>query len=334
MGDEVLHQPAILSRLAPIGKSMASMKNLHRVQRLTTILIVIGCVFVSGCRSISGSRRDQPLVSARRLSLKGAEALDRSRYDDAEVLFAEALESCPADERAHWGFAETLWKKNDQSGAIAHMLEAVRLSGSNPDYLVRLGEMYLSVGDSIKARAQAQATINQNHQNAQAWALMGNTNRHDKNWSAALEAYHRALLSKPDFPDVQLSIAEVYRQAGNPQRALATLDRVVDFHPIEHSNPELLLVRGLALADLHRKDEAIAILNRASESLNDAKPERHIQLATTQYRLGELVQARLTVGRILQSDPGNQEAQSLRQNLDSSFENLSQPQPLNNSAFR
>jgi tetratricopeptide (TPR) repeat protein len=310
------------------------MKSQHRAIHLALILIAIVVILLPGCRSMSGKRRDQPLVSARRLSLKGAEALDRARYDDAEMLFAEALESCPSDERAHWGFAETLWKRNDQDEAIQHMNEAVRLSGGNPDYLVRLGEMYLSVGDSLNARVQAQATINQNHQNPQAWALMGNSHRHDKNWSAALEAYHRALLSKPDFPEVQLSIAEVYRQAGNSQRALATLDRVVDLHPAQQTNPELLLVRGLALADLQRKDEAIAILNRASESLEVTKPDKHIQLATTQYRLGELVQARLTVGRILQADPENEEAQNLRQNLDSSFDQLSQPAKTDNAVFR
>ncbi len=278
-----------------------------------------------GCRSLSYKRREIPLVSARQLSLKGVDALDRDRTADAETLFLEALQSCPADERAHWGLAEILWTRGETASAIAHIQEAVRLSGGNPDYRLRLGQMYLDLGDSIRARTQAEAILDQDYSHAKAWALKGDCQRYERRWSEALEAYNRALLSKPDFPDVQISLADIHCQMCRPERALATLDRITDAHPTEESNSRLMLIRGLALADLERKEEAIAALNRAGESLPSGQNRQQLRVATAQYRLGELVGARMTVGRILQHDPFDSDAQKLQSELDLSFRNLVEP---------
>ncbi len=289
---------------------------------LMMLWIVWGTV---GCRVLRQRGADQQMAGARQLSLRGADALDRDRFQDAELLFSEALQCCPTDERAHWGYAQTLWQKGSKQEAIRHMQEAIRISGTDPEYMVRLGEMYLSIGDLPNAAQQAQLAISEDHRNPQAWSLLGDTHRSMKNWEQALTCYQRAMLLQPDYPEVQLATADIYRQLGRPQRALATLDRMVDLHPTEHSKPESLMVRGLALADMGHQREALAVLNRAADKMPLENVDQHVQLATAQYRLGDLVQARMSLGKALQASPAHAEAKRLQSTLDLSFEHLAQP---------
>lgn len=300
---------------------------MHWWKRAIVSHLLVGlCILGStGCRVFRGAGRETPLANARQLSLRGADALDRQRFQDAECLFSEAIQQCSQDERAHWGYAETLWQRGKRAEAIVHMQQAVQLSTRNTEYMIRLGEMQLSVNNLQAAKAQADAAIAEDHRSARAFALLGNVHRASHEWDLALESYQRALLIQPDYAEVQLSAAELYRQVGRPQRSLATLDRMVDLHPAEYGAAEGMIIRGMALADLGQKEEAISVLNRAADRLNLERPDRFLQVATAQYRLGELVQARMTLGRVLQQFPEHEEAKRLQSNLDLSFQHLATP---------
>ncbi len=282
-------------------------------------------VVCSGCRSIRDRSANQKLVQARQLSLRGTDAIQRERYQDAELLFSEALKQSSLDERAHWGYASTLWERGDKTKAIQHMEESLRLSGSNPEYAVRLGEMYLEVGDYMKARTTAESVLAANRNHAAAWALLGDTHMSEKRWSTAMECYHHALLIQADYPKVQLALAEVYRNIGKPERALAVLDRMVDLHETARHDPVALLQRGLALSDLQRHNEASEALAKASERLPPQAVDRHLQIVRAQHQIGELVSARLTLGRIRENHASNAEVQRLQSMLDMSFAHLSDP---------
>ena len=296
--------------------------------------VVFSLIFVqgAGCRSLVQQKSNSQLVAARQLSLRGAAALQRSREQDAEMLFSEALRNSPLDERAHWGYATTLWQRGDRQRAIEHMREAVRLSGRNPEYsgrnpeyVVRLGEMSLDVGDRKSARDYALGVLTINHKNADAWALLGDTHQSERDWSNAEECYNRALLERSDFPRVQLSVAEINRQMGQPKRALAILDRMTDLHASAITDPDVLLSRGIALADLDRSVEAAEALSLASERLPIDRVEKHIQLVHAQHRIGELVPARMTLGRLIASNSSHPEVIRLQSMLDMSFAHLSDP---------
>jgi len=56
-----------------------------------------------------------------------------------------------------------------------------------------------------------------------AWALRGDVQRAEGSRTEALVSYHRALCYQPQFPEVQLALADVHSQDGKPQRALATI---------------------------------------------------------------------------------------------------------------
>ena len=122
---------------------------------LMLTLLVLGSV---GCRGLRRGQRDQGLNEARYFSLRGADALQVAKVEDAEALFAEALRRCPNDERAHWGMSEIHSQRGDCQAAAFHMQEAARMSGNNPDLLVKL-EIYRGLarypGSGRKSRTGA-----------------------------------------------------------------------------------------------------------------------------------------------------------------------------------
>jgi tetratricopeptide (TPR) repeat protein len=229
------------------------------------------------------------------------------------------------DERAHWGYATTLWNRGDQAKAIEHMREAIRLSGDNPQYLVQFGEMLLTVGNYSEAESAANAVLANNHKNPTAWALRGNVHQAKREWDDARNCYQRALLIQSDYPEAQLQLAEVYRTLGKPQRSLAVLDRMVDLHNTASHDPDALLYRGLALADLNRTQEAADTLAKASERLPAEDVQKQLQIVHAQHRIGELVAARITLGRVRSNNAEIPEVARLQSMLDMSFAHLSDP---------
>ena len=301
------------------------------MSRVSSILCALSVLLVGseiGCRAFRGTPTNKPLVSARQLSLRGADALQRDRYSDAELLFSQALAQSPLDERAHWGYATTLWNRGDKEQATYHMSEALRLSGKNPEYAIRWGEMNLESGKNEQAKQIALEVLSVNRNYAQAWALLGDTHRATSEMHDALECYHRALLIRSDYPRVQFSIAELYRTTQRPERSLSTLDHMADIHPDVSDQPEHMLQRGLTFADLNRPQEATMLLAKASERLAPELWQRQIQVAETQYRLGELVQARITLGRVLATHADDAEVLRVKGNLDESFAKLAATSPI------
>jgi tetratricopeptide (TPR) repeat protein len=306
---------SLIKRGSFIGNSTDT-SMLYRTALLAGVLAIL---MFAGCRMLGNNSRNQSLVHARQLSLRGTDALHRDREQDAELLFSQALSQSTYDERAHWGYASVLWKSGDKRKALEHMNEAFRLSGQNPDYAIQLGEMHLDLGqfDSAKSLALDVLSVNRSHTNA--WALLGDVHRNQKDWPSALECYHHALLLRSDYPKAQYAIAEIYRKTGRPERALATLDHMVDLHASVSDEPEHLLLRGLAFCDLDRSKEAKELLAKCSERLASSELEKQLQIIEAQVRLADLVQARMSMGRIATDHAGHPEFQRWKNRLDSDF---------------
>jgi predicted Zn-dependent protease len=124
---------------------------------------------------------------------------------------------------------------------------------------------------------------------------------------------------------VQLSVAEIYRYMGKPQRALAALDRMTDLRSTADSDPGVLLVRGQALADLNQREEAAEVLAKASERMPSDRVDKQIELVHAQHRIGELVPARMTLGKLIAQNSADPEVMRLQSMLDMSFAHLSEP---------
>jgi tetratricopeptide (TPR) repeat protein len=277
--------------------------------------MLIAALPATGCRAFRCAKAsDESIAAARQLSLQGLDAQQRGHWERAQMLFAAAVIQCPRDERARCGYAESLWQRGDSAEAIAHMEEAVALSGHDPERLVQLGRMYRQRGDLVKAGEQARRAIAANGQLASAWALQGEVSAAQGNRSEALASLHRALSYQPEYPEVQLAIAGVYEQENRPQRALATLQSLAASYPPGQVPAEVSIRESLALRALGRHEAAARSLAEAAQRDNPPA-ELLLELARVQVHLGDEVAARMTLARALAKEPGHAACLALEEQL-------------------
>lgn len=271
---------------------------------LTLLVMVLVAKSLCGCACWGRNAKEAGVVGARQLSLKGIDALQGGKWEDAEALFADALRQNPSDERAHRHYAEVMWNRGEQKAAIHHMEESVRLSGGDPALLVQLGGMYLGREDLQAAWECSTEAIDNNAALAAAWALRGDIYRRQNKLPEALEAYHRALTEQPHFPHVQLAASEVYRRQNRPQRALGTLDSLASQCRPHEIPPELHFEKGLAYKALGRYPEAASALLLASQHPN-ASADWYFHLAEAQFLAGNTGSAHLALQESLARVPNH-----------------------------
>jgi tetratricopeptide (TPR) repeat protein len=287
------------------------------------IALILGLVGATGCHTLRSRRQTQALSDARQNSLRGAEKLQQNKLKDAGVLFAEALRNSPADERAQWGMAEVLWQEGDRDEAIQHMAEAVKISGGNPDLLVRLGEMNLQQGHLDEALSQSDLALQGQRKHSGAWALRGKVLHRRNQLEDALSCYHRSLIGQPNSPEVQLSVAEIYQTIGRPQRALGTLENMTDGQSEEQVCSKAWMLKGQALADLGESGAAKTCLRHAALCATDEETDLLLQLAESQIAAGDLAEARICLGRAFRCDPQNPNAIRIQGLLERTFQQIS-----------
>ena len=272
----------------------------------------------SGCRALRSHRTsDENIAAARHLSLQGLDAQQRGQWERAETLFAAAIVKCPSDERARFGYAESLWQRGAYQQAVEHMEEAVRLSGSDPERLVRLGQMYRAQGDLVRAGRKSEQAIAANAQSAAAWALRGQVLQAQGDRTAALTSFHRALSYQPALPEIQLAIAGIYAEEGRPQRALATLQSLAASFAPGQAPPVVLYQQGLALGALGRHQDAVNVLAQAAQ-VGEPPVELLTELARAQMLAGDAPAARQTLAVALARNPVHPGCVALARSLDAS----------------
>ena len=222
-------------------------------------------------------------------------------WNTADKLFHAALAESKTDDRAHRGLAESQWQRGERDSAIKHMEQAVRLSAGEPKLIERLGRMYLEVGRLKDANQQSLIALESARDSAPAWALRGDCLFQQEKLDDALAAYHRALALQPDFFDVQLQAAEIYRLQGRYDRLLATLDRFQE-SSLDDVPYRVDILRGIAMRELRRGPEAKRCFQlAASKNLETAEP--HLMIASLCLDNDDLAAARSAVEDANRIDP-------------------------------
>ena len=238
------------------------------------------------------------------------DAVDAGNWQRAEEFFAKAVEVCPVDERVQSRYADALWHRGSRQEALDHMKEAVRLSGGEPELVVRLGEMHLETGDLQQASQLAERVILSGRQLAGAYRLRGDVRERQGKSDEALADYHRALGMQSQYPEVQMAIAAVYYRQGRPQRALSTLQALAGSYPSGEEPAEMLYWQGLACKALGRHEQAVVHLAQA-EGRGLQSADLLYSLAEARYLAGDPAAAQLTLQRAMELEPTHPEAQRL-----------------------
>ena len=278
-------------------------------------LVGSGIAVNVGCRAITRYGESRQSIAARRLSRQGHEAMHAGQWDVAEGLFSSALELTAADDRAHWGLAESLWQRGERQAALKHMEEAVRLSASDPRLMRRLGKMYLELDRVAEADRQSIAALQADRQSADIWALRGDCLMKLGDHAGALAAYHQALALQPDYPEAQLQIAELYRMEARYDRLLATIDRLQDTIGSDGVCPcRAHLLRGIALHQLQRHGEAQRCFQDAIRT-DPMNAEPHLHLAALLLEMGDAEAAKGPLQMAIALAPQSSETEALAERI-------------------
>lgn len=291
----------INARFAPSSRSLSGIF-------VGSVLLLSLC----GCRSLCKQPVAEHVVEARTISSRGLEAMQKGDYEQAERCFAQAIKTCPVDERARCRYAELLWRRGQHAAATREMEEAVRLSAGDANLLVQLGEMHLAQRNIPRAQSEAERAIKADFHNAAAWALHGDAMQAAGNYGEALASYHRALAVQEHYPHVQLAIADVYRAQRKPQRALATLTALEDRYGPGQAPAIVLVNQGLALKELGRYDDAVETLTLAVQR-GSTLADTYCELADAQLQTGDSVNARLSIAAALEQSPQHERSLRLRE---------------------
>jgi len=285
------------------------------VRATAMLMFMCGVAHVGGCASLHKDTISEDVIMARQMSLRGFDSLEHGNMEDAEAWFANAIETNPVDERAHVQYAELLWRRDLRDDAIKHLEQSVKLSGGDPNLVVRLGELYLAQGDAVRAWQQAERAIEANRQLPCAWALRGDVRRFEGNLQEALAEYHRSLSFEGHCPHVQLALAAIYREQNRPRRALSTLDALASHYPPDEMPQDLLLEQGLALKALGRHENAATLLAQATQR-GEPSTELLFHLAEAQLLSGDTTNARLALVAALAQEPTHGPSNQLKGKID------------------
>lgn len=278
--------------------------NPRRTERRSSLLLGVALLCgLCGCHTRAVKSTSHDMVASRQIALRGMEAAQRGDSATAEMYFSSAIQVCAEHDRAHAGYANTLWRRGARDLAIGHMEQAVRLSGGDPELLVSLGRMHLEQAELEAAMHRAEQALRSHRDLSIAWVLKGDIQREQADLDAALGSYHRALSLQENCCEAQLAVADIYLTQGRPQRALATLESLASRHLSGQVPAEVLRRQGMAQKALGRFDEAARSFVAAG--LPGVDSDWTGELAEAQLLAGELSAARLTVAEGMRHAPDN-----------------------------
>jgi tetratricopeptide (TPR) repeat protein len=258
----------------------------------------------AGCHAFPKAPTTRSAGAARQFAQQGLAAMERSDWTNAEKLLFKAVEACPADVEARRNYAETLWHRGAYAAAIAQLEEARRVATQDAALAVRVGELYLNLNRLDKARLAADQALDLDPKFAPAWALRGRVLELNNQPRAALADYQRALGYDPANVDLQLRLAESYRQTGSPSRALAALQNLLEVYPPGEEPQNALYLQGLALSALGRFNEAADSYARAC-GRGAPTAELLCRLGEAQWMAGRPSEAGASVQQALALEPAH-----------------------------
>lgn len=287
-----------------------------RSPRLLTLVVTLVALSAAGCQlGRSSGPVPEELVTSRKFSQQGVEAIQREQWDEAQQTLAKAVQACPVNAEARRSYAETLWHAGRQRDAIGQMIEASRLSPDDALLHTRIAEMQLAVGQTEAAQAQIDQALNLDPKLPVAWAVRGRVFRAAGQPQRALADYHRALGYAPDDRPILLETAQLYRELDQPQRALAVLHNLLDTYSPGEEPQAVLVATGSAYYAVGRHDDAAQNFATAL-SRGPPSPELLYLLAESHAARGHTAEATAAARQALALDPRHQPSLELLQKLE------------------
>jgi tetratricopeptide (TPR) repeat protein len=231
---------------------------------------------------------------------------------EAERLAKEVLQKDPNNIEGHILMSSVLFAQDHKPEAFKELNRAVELNPQRVESYLALARFYALTHDMATADATFKRAIGVNNSSALAHYEFGKylvqTNRAD----AAENEFQVAVQVDPNNRDARYVLASFYlvnkrfAKAEEAYRALADLDQ---------NKPEGRSVLGDFYGSIGRLDEAIAIYKEVTTKSPDYV-QGHYRLAELFLNQGDLTNATNEVEGVLQKDPTDREALTLRARIE------------------
>ncbi len=219
---------------------------------------------------------------------------ETGRVPDALVSFGRVLQLTPNNPAAHFNYANALLSSGKMHDAIGRYEHALKLKPDYCDAMINLGMAltHAGKGDQGKqwlgiARTWFDKALSSDPHNVTAMNNIANVLRQQGKPEEAIAFYTRALEIRPDYAEAAINRATSLRDLNRLDEAMASCRQALQFKP--HS-AEARVNLGAMLQDTMRHAEAIQVFTEALEikpSLLDARWNKSLSLlALGAYREG------------------------------------------------
>ncbi|MBI4042618.1 MAG: tetratricopeptide repeat protein [Deltaproteobacteria bacterium] len=208
------------------------------------------------------------------LLLKEAEnKIAKGEYTSAQELIGQVLKQSPEDGEAHYLLGTIAYRRGELDQAIQSLKRAITANPQHTDAMLSLSILYNDIGayelgsetyNILQQTCQQQANFQDKRLNARiARHHIGLARIYTqyRRYDEALEEYSKAQQLAPSDAEIKVGIARLYLEKGDPQQAVAHLERIAAKHP-EYT--EAFIQLGLAHSAAGNKADALAALKKVA----------------------------------------------------------------------
>ncbi len=210
------------------------------------------------------------------------EAYDKlKRYDEALADVNNILAADPGNSQFHLAAAGIYYNKGAYSEAVDAYTKAIPKAPNAADLYYRIADAKAKLGDIDGQAAAAEDAIKRNTQFlADALVLLGRARYAQKRIPEAIDAFSRALTSRPDKLESYRQLAELHRSQNQVDEGIKVLE---NGRRLNATNGEVYKDLSLFYALAEKNDDAIATGKSATQLLpND--PIAHTRLCRAYYQ--------------------------------------------------
>ncbi|MGD8866664.1 MAG: tetratricopeptide repeat protein [Gemmatimonadales bacterium] len=163
------------------------------------------------------------------LNFRGLAYASRNDLQAALATLRKADEILPNDAEVLYNLGTVYSSLGDYAGAVGYFRRSLAIEADQPAVLASLGFALAMQGDFETSTAVYREAIEANPYEAETYFSLGNALMRGRNVGDATDAYRRAVALDPTKAEAYFSLAQAYQLQGQPEQAIAALERGLEF---------------------------------------------------------------------------------------------------------
>jgi len=222
--------------------------------------------------------------------------VEKGNYESAAIHFRTAITQRPNFSEAQINLGNVLLRAGANEEAIAAYQKALQLDGDSADILFNLGNAYRATGELQQAENAYRRSLGICPDMHMALNNLGITLLETGDMEGAETCYLDSIAQDEHQVDAYINLANCYRDQRKPEKALATLQKALPFHPEQaelHWDLSLLLLatgrfhEGWTEYEWRRRGGGIQIRDFPFLEWRGEPPKEKTLLVTAEQGIGD-----------------------------------------------